>query len=194
MSERTRGFDLARVLAQAEIVDSIHRTPVWNIHKFRDHRHRVMKAGRAGLPLRYLLDNFELLSTLKMEGNVLLNEGINELWSLVAGTGAVKFDNGNAYLGVGDSATAADASQTGLQAATNYLYLGMDVSYPTYGSSQIATWRSTFGGAQANFHWQEITVCNTGTNAGKNLNRKVQDMGTKASGTSWVASLQITLS
>lgn len=193
MSERIRGFDLARVMAHAEIVDSIHRTPVWNIHKFRDHRDRVLKAGRAGLPIKYLLDNYELLGALDMRGNVLLNEGINALWSLVAGTGETEFDNGHAYLGVGDSATAADATQTGLQAVTNKLYKGMDTSYPTYGSSQIVTWRSTFGGSDANFAWQEITVANGNSDASKNLNRKVQSMGTKASGTSWVASLQITL-
>lgn len=181
-------------MAKAEIVDAIHRTPLWNIHKFRDHRDRVYKAGRAGLPLKYLLDNFELIGALNIPNNVLLNEGINELWALVAGTGATKFDNGNAYLGVGDSSAAADATQTGLQASTNKLYKGMDTSYPTYGSSQIATWRATFGGSDANFAWNEITVANGNADAAKNLNRKVQSMGTKASGTSWVASLQITLS
>ena len=129
----------------------------------------------------------------EVEGNVLLNEGINELWTLVAGTGATKFDNANAYMGVGDSATAADATQTGLQAATNKLYKAMDTSYPTYGSSQKATWKSTFGSADANFVWNEITVSNTNADTGKNLNRKVQAMGTKASGSTWVATLEITL-
>lgn len=194
MSERTRGLDRARVQAQAEIADSIHWLPEWSIQKFRDHRDRVYKAGRAGLPLEYLLDNFELIDALKIPGNVLLNEGINALWTLVAGTGATEFDSGHAYIGVGDSNTAAVATQVGLQATTNELYVGMDSSYPTYGSSQIATWRSTFGGSYANFHWQEITVASGNSDAAVNLNRKVQDMGTKASGTSWVASLQITLS
>lgn len=195
MRETSRGFDLAKVMAQAQIVDSIHWLPEWNIHKFRDHKGRVLKAGRAGLPLKYLMDNFELLGALKFPGNVLLNEGINELWTLVAGTGATPFDNGNAYIGVGDDDTVANATQTGLQAAenagTHKLYQAMDAEYPTYGSSQIATWRSTFGGPDANFTWEEITVANGGSDAAKNLNRKVQSMGTKASGTSWVASLQI---
>jgi len=128
------------------------------------------------------------------EGNLLLNEGIDELWTLVAGTGATKFDNANAYMGVGDSATAADPVQTGLQAATNKFYKAMDASYPTYGASQKATWRSTFASAEANFAWNEITVANGNSDAAKNLNRKVQDMGTKASGSTWVATLEITLS
>jgi hypothetical protein len=119
----------------------------------------------------------------------------------VAGTGATLFNNANAYMGVGDDATAADAAQTGLlgaaNAGTHKLYVAMDGSYPTYGTAQKATWRSTFASADANFHWQEITVCNTNSNTGKNLNRKVQDMGTKPSeapGSTWVATLEITLS
>jgi hypothetical protein len=170
-------------------------TPQWSIHKFREHRGRVYKAAHVeGLPVSYLLDNFELMGTLHFLGNCLLNEGINEVWALVAGTGGVKFDNTNARIGVGDSATAAAPTQTGLQAATNKLYKAMDASYPTYGSSQKVTHRATFASAEANFVWNEITVCNTSLDTGKNLNRKVQAMGTKVSGTSWVATQDITLS
>jgi hypothetical protein len=169
--------------------------PRWSIHKFHEHRGRVYKAAHArGLPIDYLLDNFELMGELTFRGNLLLNEGINELWTLVTGTGATKFDNSNAYIGVGDSATAADATQTGLQAATNKLYKAMDTSYPTYGSSQKVTHRSTFGSSDANFAWNEITVANGNSDSAKNLNRKVQSMGTKASGTTWVATQEITLS
>jgi len=130
----------------------------------------------------------------EFEYNLLLNEGINELWTLICGTGATQFSNAAAYMGVGDSATAADATQTGLQAVTNKLYKAMDTSYPTYGSSQKATWRATFGADDANFHWQEITVANGNSDAAKNLNRKVQDMGTKPSeapGSTWVATLEV---
>jgi hypothetical protein len=170
-------------------------TPQWSIHKFLEHRGRVYKAAHVdGLPISYLLDNFELMGMLHFLGNCLLNEGINELWALAAGTGAVKFDYTNAYVGVGDSATAANATQTGLQAATNKKYNPMDTSYPTYGSAQKVTHRSTFASADANFVWNEITVANGNSDAAKNLNRKVQSMGTKVSGTSWVATQDITLS
>jgi hypothetical protein len=147
------------------------------------------------MPIEYLLDNFELIeSPLRFPDNCLLNEGINEVFTLIAGTGATKFDSGNANMGVGDSATAADATQTGLQAATNKLYKAMDGSYPTYGSSQKVTHRSTFGASDANFVWNEITVANGGSDASKNLNRKVQAMGTKVSPTVWVATHEVTLS
>jgi hypothetical protein len=164
------------------------------VHKFEEHRGRVFKAAHIdGLPIEYLLDNFELIEALRFRGNLLLNEGINELWTLIAGTGATKFDNTNAYIGVGDSATAADATQTGLQAATNKLYKAMDTSYPTYGASQKVTHRSSFGSGDANFVWNEITVANGKSDASKNMNRKVQSMGTKVTGT-WVATHETTLS
>jgi len=189
-----RALDLANLRVTPRVVDHGLWTPDWAVHKFYEHRGRVYKAAHhEGLPIRYLLENFELIEALKFRGNVLLNEGINELMALLAGTGAVQFDNTNANIGVGDSATAADATQTGLQAATNKLYKAMDASYPTYGTAQKVTHRSTFASAEANFAWNEITVCNTGADAGKNLNRKVQDMGTKASGSTWVATQEITL-
>jgi len=88
-------------------------------------------------------------------GNILLNEGINELWTILcSASSGTKFDNTNAYLGVGDSTTAEAASQTGLQAATNKFYKAMDASYPTYGTAQKATWVSTFESAEANFDWR----------------------------------------
>jgi hypothetical protein len=177
------------------VVDHGLWSPRGWVHKFYEHRDRVYKAAHVeGLPIEYLLDNFELMQALGFRGNCLLNEGINELWTLVAGTGAVLFDNGHAYIGVGDDATAAAATQTGLIAATNKKYNPMDTSYPTYGSSQKVTHRATFASNDANFHWQEITVANGNSDASKNLNRKVQDMGTKASNTSWVATLENSLS
>lgn len=128
-----------------------------------------------------------------IEGNVLLNEGIAELWDLAITTGATKFDNTNAYLGVGDSATAEAATDTGLIATTNELYKGMETSYPSR-SGQTVTWRSVFGSAEANFAWNEFTVANGNSDAADNLNRKTSSEGTKASGQTWTLDLQITLS
>jgi hypothetical protein len=130
-----------------------------------------------------------------IDGNIMLNEGINELWTILATAGSgTKFDNTNAYLGVGDSDDAEAASQTGLQAATNKAYVGMDGGYPTYGTDQKATWRATFGSAVANFDWNEFTVANGDSDAAVNLNRKVSDQGTKVAGQVWELTLEITLS
>jgi hypothetical protein len=128
-----------------------------------------------------------------IEGNLLLNEGITELLTLIGSTGATKWDNTNAYLGVGDSTTAEGATQTDLQASTNKTYKAMSASYPTI-SAQTITWRAVFGSSDANYAWQEFTVSNTSSGTGKNLNRKVSNQGTKASGQTWTLDLAITFS
>ena len=159
---------------------------LWRIRKFKN----CASCGEFGTckhNLPYKVSEFEQ--------NVLLNEGINELWTIVASASSgTKFDNSNAYLGVGDDDTAAAASQTGLQAATNKLYKAMDGGFPTFGTSQKATWRATFGGSDANFAWKEFTVANGNSDSAKNLNRKVEDEGTKTSGQTWELTLEITLS
>lgn len=129
----------------------------------------------------------------EIDGNILVNAGINLAWTLICGGAGTAFNAANAYLGVGDSSTAEDAAQTDLQAATNKVRVGMDGSYPTYGTNQYATWRATFDGTTANFHWYEFGVFNA-SSEGTMLNRKVSDQGTKTSGQTWQLTLQITLS
>jgi hypothetical protein len=130
----------------------------------------------------------------EIDGNVMLNEGIDEMWRLTCSTSGSEFSNANAYLGVGDSSTSETASQTGLQAVTNKVYVAMESGYPTYGSSQKATWKSSFGAAVGNFAWNEFTVANGDSNGAKNLNRKVSAQGTKTSGQTWELTLEIVLS
>lgn len=132
--------------------------------------------------------------TSSFERNLLLNEGINELWTLVCSGSGTKFDNTNAYSGVGDSNAAAVATQTGLQAATNKLYKAMDGGFPTYGTLQKATFRSTYASGDANFAWEEFTIGNGSSDTGKNLNRKVSAQGTKVSGQVWELTTEVTLS
>lgn len=134
-----------------------------------------------------------LFNTSTFEKNGLANAGINELLSLGMGTGATKFDNANACIGVGDSTDVFDATETDLQAAVNKLRKGMEATYPTYGSSQKVTFKSSFGGSDANWHWQEFAVFNAAA-AATMLNRKVSDQGTKTAGQTWVVTLEITLS
>lgn len=128
-------------------------------------------------------------------GNILLNAGINELWTLACGSGGTEYDNGHAYIGVGDSSTAASATQTGLQASSNKTYKPMDATFPTSGSSQLVTFQATFGGSDANYSWQEFSVRNhSDETSGQALNRLVSNQGTKTSGQTWQVQIQITLS
>ena len=192
--QSARSLDLIRTSVRPHAVDHGLWQPVWTIDKFIDHRDRIAKASRSGLSMAELKAQFDPShQRLRRRGNLLLNEGINELWALVCGTGATLFDNTHAYIGVGDSSAAEGATQTDLQASSNKTYKAMDGGYPTYGTSQYATWRSTFATGDANYAWNEITVSNTSSGSGKNLNRKVSSMGTKTSAASWVATLQVTL-
>ena len=128
----------------------------------------------------------------EFEGNVMLNEGITALLKLLIGAAETAYSNANAYLGVGEGTTAASASQTGLSGATK-TYKAMEAGYPSI-SGQTVTFRSVFGSTDANNAWQEFTVANGISDAGVNLNRKVDNQGTKASGQSWTLDLEITFS
>jgi len=136
------------------------------------------------------LENTKPYEVLEGEGNCLLNAGIDEMWDLIVGDSANHFNNANAQIGVGDSNTAANATQTDLQAATNKTYKGMETGYPT-STSQKATFKSSFGASDANYTWNEWVVKQA--SSGKCLNRKVDSLGTKSSGT-WTLEVSITLS
>jgi len=125
-------------------------------------------------------------------GNLLLNEGIQKVWDLAIGaTTTNKYDNATAQLGVGDSSTAAAATQTDLQAASNKLFKAMNATFPSR-SAQTVTFASDFLTGEANFSWQEWSIRNGATDD-KNLNRAVQNLGTKASGT-WTLTVTVTIS
>jgi hypothetical protein len=169
--------------------------PVWTIDRFKDENGEVSKLSRRGMSIARLNRMFseQYLGRSRFKGNMLLNAGINVAWGLVCGAGGNAWNNANSYIGVGDSSTAAAATQTGLQAAANKLNKAMDATYPLAAAAQAEVWRSTFGTADANWAWNEITVSNANdfTHA---LNRLVQTMGTKVSGATWIATLTITLS
>ncbi len=128
-----------------------------------------------------------------IDGNILLNEGITLLLNLLIGAEGMPYNNANARVGVGDSTTAAAATQTGLQASTNKTWKAMDTGYPQI-SNQTVTFRATFGPSDANYAWNEFTIVNASDDSGVNLNRKVVNHGTKASGDSWVITATITIS
>lgn len=167
----------------------------WDIDKwdFGDKTKEAEADMAIGMSKEALIEKYGVQSYLgksHLDGNLLLNAGINVLTNLLAGGGGTAFNNANARVGVGDSTTAEAASQTGLQAATNKTYQAMDASYPTYGTSQQIVFRATFGTSAANYAWQEFTVDNGTTS----LNRKVSAQGTKTSGQTWQVTITITFS
>lgn len=127
-----------------------------------------------------------------IEGNLLLQEGIQALFTLLIGGSETAFNNANARIGVGNGTAAAEDTQTGLQGAST-AFKGMDTGYPQVGTlaDKKCTWRASFGSAEANFAWQEWTVDN-GATPNKNLNRKVESLGTKTTGT-WMLTVTVSL-
>lgn len=125
-------------------------------------------------------------------GNKLLDEGVNEMWKLIAGLGGKSFNKNNSYIGVGDGTTAASGDQTGLQGA-NKLYKAVDPTYPQI-NAQTITYRATYGSGEAAFAFQEFTIANGDSDSAVNLCRKVDDHSSKPLADTWVISCSITLS
>lgn len=170
-----------------------------------------------GLEMMLLLSDEEKLDCLIRQGlepydvierehNLLMYGGASCQWQTLIGNGTTTagaaltyFNNANAAIGVGDSSTAAAATQTDLQAATNRLRKAMDATYPQHTDGVVvgaasATFRSTFATADANWVWNEWGVFNSPTAAtGRMLNRKVEALGTKTSAASWQFTVTMTL-
>ena len=168
--------------------DSGRLKTVTRIFIFDDPDGSIAKQLQNGASIERFIDKLKEVKT--VEGNVFLNEGITFIWQAVTGvTGLTYFDGSHAYIGVGDGTTPEDPTQTGLQ-GTNKYYKLVDSGYPQV-SGNIVKFRATFGPDEGNFSWREWSVANGNSDAAVNLNRKVQDLGTKASGTTWTIEVQL---
>lgn len=136
-------------------------------------------AGLAGAP-------YEVIEA----DNLLVNAGIQNMLDLAIGAGGTAWTNANAYIGIGDSTTAAAAGQTDLQASTNRVKADMDATFPSR-SGQTLSFRCTFGTSEGNFPIQEAAVFNGGPAfaTGTMFNRVVQNLGSKTN----LSTLQVTL-
>lgn len=104
--------------------------------------------------------------------------------------------NAEAWLGVGDSTTPFSAGQTDLQATTNKAYQHMDATYPSR-VGQTVTLRATFPAGVASFTWAEYGILWSASagaaSPGALFSRRVQALGTKAAGNTWVLTAAVTL-
>lgn len=125
----------------------------------------------------------------RIEGNCLLNEGINLMLNLLSGGPGTAFTNATAHIGVGDGEDEEDQAQTSLL-GPNKTYAPMENGFPYVAGGEIF-FRSVFGPDQANYNWREFTVANSNSDAGVNLNRKVKVEGTKAQGQVWTLDLSV---
>jgi hypothetical protein len=134
----------------------------------------------------------DLYAVEEFAGNKLLDEGVNEMWKLIAGLGGTPFNNANSYIGVGDGTTPASGEQTGLLGASK-LYKAVDPTYPQV-NAQTITYRATFGSGEAAWSWDEFTIASGNSDSAINICRKVENHSVKPSADTWVVSLSITLS
>jgi hypothetical protein len=206
--DQAHGSDAAALTISSDAHDTIFWQTVWTCEKWSEEACEFVRR-KLDLPdwaeissalLRPLVPAEELVV---VPGNLLLNEGIQRLLDLLIAAGGATYANASAYIGVGDTNTAEVATQTELQAAqnaANRFYKAMNATFPSR-AAQTVTWQSDFTSTEANFHWQEWTISSGATTASgagflvgtTNLNRKVQDLGTKATGT-WTLSSAVTVS
>lgn len=131
----------------------------------------------------------------RFQHNTLLLEGRYEMQRLITGGSApVAYDHDHAYIGVGaGSLPEALETQEGLQSSGGSLcWQPMDTDYPSVAGT-IATYRSTFGSADANYDWQEFTLVNAANDDGRNMFRKVSNQGTKVNGQTWTLTITVEL-
>lgn len=179
-------------LAIARRPDSGIWTCGWTLEKFDadlDDWYREF-GDRAEAELRFARENspFERLA---IEGNILVTNGLQLLLDALIGVGITAFSNANARIGVGDSTTAAAIGQTDLQAATNKLRKAMDATFPSRAGTTMS-WKSSFTAAEANYVWNEWAIFNAASGATSMLNRKVESLGTKTTGT-WTLQADVTI-
>lgn len=176
-----------------KMIDSAQHNSKWIIRKFEAYgdlaSEEVCKRYFAGD------NNVKPFEIVEIPDNILLNNGITEMWNLITGLngGGTLFDNVNAQIGVGSDASGEDPAQVTLLDGAA-VFVAMDTTFPILGG-QTVTWRGIFDGSAANFDWREFAVANgSPLTTGITMNRKQANQGTKANGQTWTLDLAITLS
>jgi len=117
--------------------------------------------------------------------DVLLHEGILNMFYHIAGIGSsgAKWDNSNARIGVGNSATAPADTDTGLIGASQ-LYKGMNAGYPQQSGDHDLVFQGDFVDGEAEWNWLEECIDNGATDQ-DDLCRQNTALGTKPAGQTW---------
>ena len=180
------GEDRARTVLTTRIEDRAGHRTTWRIARWASEEDRRVNRTYTEAEALAL---FGAAQRTEIEGNQVTDEGMNQLWTILCSSGGTKYDNATAQCGTGTSSTAEAYTDSSLTAA---VWKGMMTSFPTFGTSRKATWKSEFLSAEANQAWNEFSVRN-GASADLMLNRKVSAQGTKSSGQVWELTLEITI-
>lgn len=124
--------------------------------------------------------------TVESEKDILQHEGIIAIAYLIAGVGSAKtaWNNANARIGVGNSATEPSDTDGGLLGASK-TYKAMNATYPQLSGDHDIVFQSDFIDGEAEYAWNEETIVNAATDAGDNLCRQNTALGTKPAGQTW---------
>lgn len=188
LTDFIKAYETVRSRRKLGIQDLIHYRTVWEITRWNSEEDRTQRRIYSPGLAREMFGGFPQFGL--FTGNLMLNEGLNQLWTILCSSGGTKYDSSNAQCGTGTSSTGETAGDSSLTAA---VWKGMMASFPTYGTGQQAVWKSEFTSGEANQAWNEFSVRN-GASADLMLNRKVSSQGTKASGQTWELTITITLS
>jgi hypothetical protein len=131
-------------------------------------------------------------ATYQHEGNLLTSGGVTAIWQLVtaAAGGATAFSSAFAYVGIGDSSTAAASGQTDLL-GSNKLRKALAAGSPGI-ATVTCSWTSLFLASEGNYAWNEFAVFNA-SSGGTMLNRGTFSGGTKPNGQVWSAIVSVSL-
>jgi len=129
-----------------------------------------------GMSLKEFEALYQPVEVRKIEGNALIEAGVDVLWALVCGDGGA-----TSYGGANDTIEVyiVDTWDAGTA----------DGDYPTYGSDGKATWKASWTGSDGDGVWSKWAV----TNGAQHLNEKTEALGTKSGGT-WTLEVSITIS
>jgi len=149
-------------------------------------------ARKIGLPIVTEINIHHLVRPLKKGWlNLMLNEGLDEIWDLVTEVDATNYyTNALARVGVGNSAAAVVATQTALQGGST-AFAAMEATFPLSTTTARVDFKSSFADGVGEFAWEEFTVDN-GSTPNKNLQRVLASKGTKSAGEVWTAEIRIT--
>ena len=89
--------------------DNISWKAKWTINEFKDKDNEIANLLKNGLTVEQVKQVYPeaFIKEETIDFNVALNEGLQELINLLCGISGTPFNNANAYIGVGDSTTAA---------------------------------------------------------------------------------------
>lgn len=167
----------ARIGHDMGVSEHTHWCVTWEVSKWHDTNRKL--AG------------FEPDEIRTAKENIVLDNGANEMLKLITGTGGSAFSAANTYIYVGTNSSAENAAQTGVLASgSNRAYARLESGYPIVDGRQMV-FQAAFGDSEANFAWNEASIANGIGSNSVAMNRKVQSLGTKVTGT-W--SLRITIS